>query len=278
MTKVILTSTLLVRAIDDGVLNPFAKLETFIPELSGFDLADATVAELASHSAGLAAFSKLRFLNLPRAQALRRALQEPRVHPRGTMLYSDQGFIALGAILERVLNEKLDVLADRLFKPLGLGLSFHPDPARCAPTEFVPERGGLIRGLVHDENAASLDGVAGHAGLFGSAMDVAGFVVALLDGRAVPSSCLEFMFTERARSANDRRAFGWVKRHDGWSGGDAAPETALGHTGFTGTGVWFDPVSGRFFALLTNRVNPSRNTETGIRELRLAVGDAVWTD
>jgi CubicO group peptidase (beta-lactamase class C family) len=277
LTKVMLTTTLLVKAVQNGVLDPNAKLETIIPESSGFDLADATITELASHSAGLAAFSKLRFLNLPRAQALQRALQEPRVYPRGTVLYSDQGFIALGAILERVLGKRLDELADDLFKPLRLGLTFHPDPARCAPTEFVPERGGLIRGVVHDENAASLDGVAGHAGLFGSVRDVAGFVTALLDERIVSSNSLEFMFSERAQSPHDRRAFGWAKRQEGWSGGDAAPDTALGHTGFTGTGLWFDPPSRRFFALLTNRVNPSRDTETGIRELRQAVGDAVWT-
>jgi CubicO group peptidase (beta-lactamase class C family) len=276
LTKVMLTTTLLVKAVQDGVLDPNAKLETIIPEIAGFDLADATITELASHSAGLAAFSKLRFLNLPRAQALQRALQEPRVHPRGIVLYSDQGFIALGVILECVLGARLDELAEDLFKPLGL--TFHPDPALCAPTEFVPERGGLIRGVVHDENAASLDGVAGHAGLFGSVRDVAGFVTALLDQRLVSSTSLEFMFKDRARSPLDRRAFGWVKRHNGWSGGDAAPDTALGHTGFTGTGLWFDPVSRRFFALLTNRVNPSRHTETGIRELRIAVGNAVWTD
>ncbi len=278
LTKVMLTTTLLVKAVQDGVLDPSARLETIIPEISGFDLADATITELASHSAGLAAFSKLRFLNLPRVQALQRALQEPRVHPRGTVLYSDQGFIALGAILERVLGARLDELADGLFKPLGLGLTFHPDPAKCAPTEFVPERGGLIRGVVHDENAASLEGVAGHAGLFGSVRDVAGFVTALLDGRIVSSASLEFMFKDRARLPLERRAFGWVKRHEGWSGGNAAPGTALGHTGFTGTGLWFDPPSRRFFALLTNRVNPSRHTETGIRELRIAVGNAVWTD
>jgi CubicO group peptidase (beta-lactamase class C family) len=278
LTKVVLTTTLLIKAVQDGVLDPCAKLETIIPEISGFDLADATIVELASHSAGLAAFSKLRFLNLPRAPALQRSLQEPRVHPRGTVLYSDQGFIALGTILERVLGARLDDLADDLFKPLGLGLSFHPDPARCAPTEFVPERDGLICGLVHDENAAALDGVAGHAGLFGSVRDVVGFITALLDERIVSRTTLEFMFKERARSPLERRAFGWARRSDGWSGGDAAPDTALGHTGFTGTGLWFDPPSRRFFALLTNRVNPSRHTETGIRELRQAVGNAVWTD
>lgn len=278
LTKVILTVTLLVRAVGSGLLDPDARLETIVPEMAGFDLADATILELASHSAGLAAFSKLRFLDLPRDRALQRALEEPRVGPRGTVLYSDQGFIALGAILERVLGARLDALADELFKPLGLGLSFHPDPARCAPTEFVPERGGLIQGVVHDENAASLGGVAGHAGLFGSVRDVAGFVTALLEERIVSRADLGFMFAQRARATNDRRAFGWVMRHDGWTGGDAAPDTALGHTGFTGTGVWFDPLSRRFFVLLTNRVNPSRHLETGIRELRVAVGNAVWTN
>jgi CubicO group peptidase (beta-lactamase class C family) len=277
LTKVMVTVTLLMRAIQDGQLEASAPLGMYLPEVAGFDLEDATILELASHSSGLAAFSPLRFWGLPREQALRRALQEKRVGTRGQVVYSDQGYIVLGYLLERVLGARLDVLAERVFGPLGLELTFHPDPTRCADTEVVASRGGVVRGRVHDENAEALEGISGHAGLFGTVSAVAGFITAMLEGQLLFASSMAFMFAEHAVGLRDRRAFGWVRRYDGWSGGDAAPDTALGHTGFTGTGMWFDPVSTRFLVLLTNRVHPSRHTETGIAELRRACGDAVWT-
>ena len=276
LTKVMITVTLLMRAIEDGQLEASAPLGTYLPEVAGSDLEDATILELASHSSGLAAFSPLRFWGLPREQALRRALQEKRVGTRGRVLYSDQGYIVLGYLLERGLGARLDVLAERLFGPLGLELTFHPDPRRCADTEVVAARGGAVCGRVHDENAEALEGVSGHAGLFGTVNAMVGFITALLEGKLLSASSLSFMFAEHAVGLRDRRAFGWVRRYDGWTGGDAAPDTALGHTGFTGTGMWFDPVSTRFLVLLTNRVHPSRHTETGIAELRRACGDAVW--
>jgi CubicO group peptidase (beta-lactamase class C family) len=276
LTKVLVTVPLLLKLIEQGRLDPTAPLLEILPEVKGLALQNTTILELVSHTSGLEALSKLRFWNLPRQAALEKALQEPLRDSR-EILYSDQGFIVLTYLLEKLYGAKLDVVArDELFRPLGRTLHYHPDSERCAPTEFVPERGGLIVGRVHDENTAALENVSGHAGLFGTAEDVALFLAHLLDGDVIGSEMLELMCSENARTKNDARAFGWVRRHEGWSGGDAAPSTALGHTGFTGTGAWFNPKTHEIHVLLTNRVNPSRDIKSGILELRRGFNDIAW--
>jgi CubicO group peptidase (beta-lactamase class C family) len=276
LTKVLVTVPLLLKLIEQGRIDLRAPLHEILPEIKGFPLQNSTILELVSHTSGLQALSKLRFWNLPRPAALRTALTEPLRESR-EILYSDQGFIVLTYILEKLYGKRLDVTArDELFAPLGLGLTFHPEVDSCAPTEFVPERGGLIVGRVHDENTAALDGISGHAGLFGAARDVALFLAYLLERRVVGSKMLELMATEIARSENDARAFGWVLAHKNWSGGDHAPKTALGHTGFTGTGAWFEPKTRQIHVLLTNRVNPSRELPSRIQELRREFNDLAW--
>jgi CubicO group peptidase (beta-lactamase class C family) len=276
LTKVLVTVPLLLKLIEQGRLDPRAPLLEILSEVKGFPLQNTTILELVSHTSGLQALSKLRFWNLLRQAALEKAFTEPLRDSR-EVLYSDQGFIVLTYLLEKLYSATLDVVArDELFAPLGLGLTYHPEIAKCAPTEFVPERGGLIVGRVHDENTAALDGISGHAGLFGTARDVALFLVHLLEERVVGSKMLGLMVTEIARTENDARAFGWVRQHKGWSGGDQASKTALGHTGFTGTGAWFDPETQEIHILLTNRVNPSREIKSGILELRREFNDIAW--
>ncbi len=276
LTKVLVTVPLLLKLIEQGRLEPRAPLCEFLPEIKGFPLQNSTILELVSHTSGLQALSKLRFWNLPRQAALRTALFEPLRESR-EILYSDQGFIVLTYILEKLYGARLDVVArDELFAPLGLGLTYQPEIDRCAPTEFVPDRGGLIVGRVHDENTAALDGISGHAGLFGTARDVALFLAYLLEGRVVGLKILELMVFGIARTENEARAFGWILAHNNWSGGDAAPKTALGHTGFTGTGAWFDPQTQQIHVLLTNRVHPSREVQSGILELRRQFNDIAW--
>jgi CubicO group peptidase (beta-lactamase class C family) len=276
LTKVLVTVPLLLKLIEQGRLDPKAALLEVLPEVKGLPLERSTILELVSHTSGLQALSRLRFWNLPRHTALEKALTEPLRESR-EILYSDQGFIVLTYILEKLYGARLDVVARaELFAPLGLGLTYHPEIAICAATEFVPERGGLILGRVHDENTAALEGVSGHAGLFGTAADVALFLAYLLEGRVIGLEMLKLMCSEIARTENDARAFGWILAHNLWSGGDHASKTALGHTGFTGTGVWFDPQSHKIHVLLTNRVNPSREVQSGILELRREFNDIAW--
>ena len=163
-----------------------------------------------------------------------------------------------------------------MFARVGLdgALGFGPPAgAPIAPTEQCPWRGRMLRGEVHDENAAALGGVSGHAGLFGTLRGVAGYVRALLECRLQSSAVLSYLSQEHARAAPpdlERRGFGWALMHPGWSGGDLMSQCSIGHTGFTGTGVWIDLERGRYSALLTNRVHPSRHLETNIVGLRRA--------
>lgn len=277
LTKVLVTAPLLLRLWQDGRLDLDAPLVDTLPELRGMPLGTATVKQLASHSAGLSALSRLRFWNLPRDAALKKSLVEPR--PQIGITYSDQGFIALTYLLEKLYGSRLDIVAEQeLFAPCGVGLTYHPDASLCAATELDAATGKLLRGRVHDENTRALEGISGHAGLFGSVTDVAKYLEALIGGRILNAAALRVMGAELARDAGDARAFGWVLRHDDWLGGNTAPDGALGHTGFTGTGAWLSLESGQINVLLTNRVCPSRHGESKIAQVRRAFNDAAWRE
>src|SRR5205823_13633175 len=146
-----------------------------------------------------------------------------------------------------------------------------------APTERCRRRQRVFRRAVDDENACALGGVAGHAGLFGTLRGVCGFIRGLLDGRVHSASVLKYLSTEHARSEAhaERRGFGWVLMHPGWSGGDLMSARSIGHTGFTGTAVWIDLERRRYSVLLSNRVHPSRHVESGIVGLRRAFNHAA---
>jgi CubicO group peptidase (beta-lactamase class C family) len=276
LTKVLVTVPLLLKLWERGRLDLDAPLGDALPEVRGDPLATATVTQLATHTAGLEALSRLRFWGLPRHEALERALHEPRPLENG-ITYSDQGYIALTCLLERLYSARIDdVAAQQLFNPLEVALTYHPNPEHCAATELEGDR--LLRGVVHDENTRALEGVSGHAGLFGSVRAVSDYVRTLMEGRVIGRAALERMVAPVAVADNDARAFGWVLRHPGWLGGEGAPTGAIGHTGFTGTGVWIDPRTAHFNVLLTNRVCPSRHADSGIAALRRAFNDAAWQD
>jgi CubicO group peptidase (beta-lactamase class C family) len=188
--------------------------------------------------------------------------------------------MALGHVLERLAGEPLEVQAHRLFERVGLAQDLQYGPIRdgeVAPTEDCPWRGRLLRGEVHDENASSLGGISGHAGLFGTLRGVDGYARALLDERLHSAAVVEYASREHVRGAisGERRGFGWMLRHPGWSGGDLASDRTIGHTGFTGTGLWIDLERCRYSVLLSNRVHPSRHVESGIAELRRSFNHAA---
>jgi CubicO group peptidase (beta-lactamase class C family) len=275
LTKVLVTVPLLLKLWESGDLNLEAPLKTLAPEVRGHPLETATVTQLVSHTAGLEALSRVRFWGLPRAEALRRSLEEPRTATG--IVYSDQGFIVLTHILERLYGSRIDAVAAReLFSPVGSELTYHPNVMRCACTELDPSSLTLLRGVVHDENTRALEGVSGHAGLFGSVLEVMKFVTVLLEGRVLKLSTVERMTQRIADSETDARAFGWVARHEAWLGGERAPRDAVGHTGFTGTGVWFSLETGQVNVLLTNRVCPSRDQPSEVGMLRRSFNDTAW--
>jgi CubicO group peptidase (beta-lactamase class C family) len=227
-----------------------------------------TIAQLLEHRAGCVAhvefFRALRGTRPadPHRELIERALREPCGPPGGERVYSDLGFIMLGALLEQG-RELLDVqFAKRIAKPLGVSARFAIEPVADAVATELDER-GLVCGLVHDENCYYGGRVQGHAGLFASLDDVAKFAAWAVT-RGPDASWLGWDTpspTPGVSQAGDR----WPREH------------AFGHTGFTGTALWLDLAHRRWVALLTNRVHPTRhnNTADAIKTLRRAVNDAA---
>jgi CubicO group peptidase (beta-lactamase class C family) len=274
LTKVLVTVPLLLKLIDSQKLDPNAPLKEMLPEIRGFPLETATVKQLVSHTSGLEALSPLRTWKLPRETVLQKSLEMQR--PKTGIVYSDQGYLVLTYLLEKMFSERIDRVATReLFAPHNIKLTYAPDSRLCAATEIDPN-GNLIIGRVHDENTAALEGISGHAGLFGSLIEVTNYMKALMQGKIISFSMLEMMQQEITRETHDARAFGWLIPHENWLGGQNAPADTLGHTGFTGTGIWFSLKTGQCNILLTNRVCPSRETPNDIAGLRRKFNEAAW--
>ena len=182
--------------------------------------------------------------------------------PAGPAVYSDINFILLGLALERLERKTI-----RDMDP-GPGFAWSADPANAAATEDCTWRRRVLVGEVHDDNCAALQG-SGHAGLFGTARSVLAFARTLLDG-TVDATLMRTPLSAR-------RTHGWERPYEGWSGGERCPPETIGHTGFTGTGLWIDFARGRAWTLLTNRIHPTRHADSGIVQLRRAVGDLVNT-
>lgn len=249
-------------------------------------LGDVTVRQLLTHTAGLPAWRPLYAEASTRLSALGNLLQTSPAQPPGGVVYSDLGFMLLGALVERVSKLRLDAFTQtHVFGPLELTATSYGVPAgvSVAATEDCGWRGRVLQGEVHDENAFVFDGVAGHAGVFGAAPDVARYAQAWLRLQAPFASAelLQRATAEHARDATNktvggRRGWGWQLSGEGSSAGHKVGPNAYGHTGFTGTSLWVDPDKNRFAVLLTNRVHPSRTCGKNIHALRVAFYDAVF--
>jgi beta-N-acetylhexosaminidase len=286
LTKVVVTTTAAMMLVDAGELELDSAVQAYLPGFRGEGRGEVTIRHLLTHSSGLDWWAPL-YMELRGRQAyLERIQQMPLVYAPGSRsLYSDLGFFLLGEVIRRAAGEELDVLARlKILDPLGMeDTGYCPGEelrTRIAPTERDPWRGRLLRGEVHDENAFALGGVAPHAGLFGTAPDLARFAQMLLNGgvyahaRIVRRETLD-LFTARAGVPDSTRALGWDTPSDeGSSAGDLFSRRSFGHVGFTGTSLWIDPERDLFLILLTNRVHPSRESE-GIRAARAEVADAV---
>ena len=292
LTKVIVTTPLVMRLYEAGKLDLGAPVRRYVPEFAGGAKDRVTIADLLAHCGGLLWWTDLyrqaRDLTTVKATGfyLRRICELPLDYePRARTVYSDLGFILLGAVLERVTGAPLDRLAeDDIFAPLGMrDIRYNPPASlrsRIAPTEDDPERGGVLTGLVHDENACGLGGVAPHAGLFATARSLVPFAQMWLaegaagDGRAFDGATIR-RFSRRARLVDDSsRALGWDTQAEGSSCGNRFSQASYGHTGFTGTSIWIDPEQDLFVILLSNRVHPTRDN-TRLAELRPAFHDAL---
>jgi CubicO group peptidase (beta-lactamase class C family) len=264
LTKVLFTTPAILRLAAEGRIALDDRLSVAIPDLRQYDPGAAerrlTFRQCLGHRTHLPAVEPL--YTYGQDPATLRAFILQRAWQAGPPVYSDINFMLLGIAIERLTGRPVGE------QPLPPGLTFRSDAAVTAATERCTWRGRVLRGEVHDENAFALGGAAGHAGLFGTIDGVLDAALGVLRG---VDPALAGM---RARQSATR-ALGWEARHDGWSGGDTCSDETIGHTGFTGTGVWIDFGRGIAWALLTNRVHPTRHRETGIVELRRRVGALV---
>lgn len=287
LTKVIATTPLAMRLCESGALDLEAPVGRYLPAWNDDRHAPVLVRHLLDHSSGLPAHDRLW------ERARGRDHYESEIHasaldrPVGaSAVYSDLGFITLGFILEDVGRGPLDHQMRELAMAVGAPALMYLPPAswrdRTAPTEFDPWRDRLLVGEVHDENAAALDGVAGHAGLFGTAGDVGAFARAVLqtfqgETRALGTAHMMRTFAAKSSVPGSSRALGWDTMLPTSSCGRRLSASAIGHTGFTGTSLWIDPEQDLYVVLLSNRVYPTRNND-GIRAVRPRLHDAVVDD
>ncbi|MFZ1058327.1 MAG: exo-beta-N-acetylmuramidase NamZ domain-containing protein [Candidatus Rokuibacteriota bacterium] len=266
LTKVVATTPAVLLLAEQGKLSLDDPLGKYLKEFSGRAFRDLTIRRILTHTAGFSDLPSLDAMRegFPRAAELL-AKAGLQYRPGASFSYSDTGFIVLGELVRRVSGEPLDRFAAKhLFLPLGMGeTTFRPGPAmlpRVAPTEAL--NSGMLRGAVHDGNARLLGGIAGHAGLFSTADDLARFVRMLLSdgkgpaGQVLKAATIKAMWS-RTEVGDIVRALGWDEASPfSRPMGLFFPRGSVGHTGFTGTMLWMDPPSRTYLILLTNRVHP----------------------
>jgi serine-type D-Ala-D-Ala carboxypeptidase len=297
LTKVVGLTAAIMLAVDERKLELDAPVQRYVPGFVGPEKERVTVRMLLTHVSGLPAWRPLFREVTSRAEAFALADSTPLDSAPGvTEVYSDLGAIILTQVVETVYHQRLDsLLENRVFGPLAMtSTGYLPDSTerdRIAPTELDPWRGRVLRGEVHDENAAIMSGVSGHAGLFSSADDLLTFAEWMLgqadrraDGQAEHPSARPALrpstFTEFTRRQNlvpgSTRALGWDTPSPGGSAGSRLSRQSFGHTGFTGTSLWIDPEHHLAIILLSNRVNPTRDNPRWA-PVRGRIADLVMT-
>jgi CubicO group peptidase (beta-lactamase class C family) len=285
LTKAVATTSMAMILYERGLLDLDLPVNAVVGEFGGEDpRRDAvTMRMLLAHSSGLPAYEKLFLRARTRDELLAAAFATPlTADPATRAEYSDIGFIILGIALERIAEESLDRFCQReVFGPLAMNhTTFNPPAAwraSIAPTTNDQSfRRRIIQGEVQDENASVLGGVAGHAGLFASAEDLAIFAHAMLaGGRPIVRPETVALFTQRESSPlNTSRALGWDTPSSPSQSGKYFSSKSFGHLGYTGTSLWIDPEHQLSVTLLTNRTWPDGNNQA-IKQLRPKFHDAV---
>jgi CubicO group peptidase (beta-lactamase class C family) len=285
LTKVLATTAMAMILYERGLLDLEAPVAAIVPEFSGGDSQRerVTLRMLLAHNSGLPAYEKLFLRAKSREALLQAAFATGLTAAPGTRAeYSDIGFIILGIALERLADEGLDVFCQReVFGPLGMMHSaFNPSAALkdvIAPTaDDRSFRHRIIQGEVQDENASVLGGVAGHAGLFSTADDIAVFAHSILNGGypVLRPETVELFSRRESTPEGTSRALGWDTPSTPSQSGKYFSPRSFGHLGYTGTSLWIDPERQVSITLLTNRTWPDCQNQA-IKQVRPAFHDAV---
>ncbi len=300
LTKPLATASALLLLVQDGLLNLATPIDAFLQETKKFPLGRVLLKDVLCHQSGLPAWRPF-YQSFPpalpsdapsrheRAKAyLGLILKEPlaAVSPPKS-IYSDLGYMVLGLIVERITNQSLaDFCQSRIFGPLhacplgyrraNVAATLDSSIGGCAPTEQDPWRGRLLQGEVHDENAFALGGIAGHAGLFGTAEAVGQVTQAWLKSyKGIPGLFEPYLVKQFVTAQPGTSwALGWDTPSQPSSSGQWLSPESFGHLGFTGTSIWIDPTRDLEVIFLSNRVHPTRDNQA-IKAFRPKLHDAI---
>lgn len=289
VSKVVSTVTSIMILLEMGKLRLFDSVSSYLPR---FRFSSITIWDLVTHTSGLkadvVAARNIRSI----AELLDQIYNSDLVYPTNSkIVYSDIGFMLLGFIIEKVSGMPLDEFAKKhIFEPLEMhDTCYNPkDLERVAPTELREDElyNGYLRGRVHDEKAFILDGVAGHAGVFSTVKDLSNFIKMILNNgefngkRILSKASIDLLFTPQVEDKkgislnNEIRTIGWLMSGNYPSCGDLASKNTIHHTGYTGTSIFIDRDNKIGFALLTNRVHPTRDNPK-IIPLRGKIGNYI---
>ena len=286
LTKPLMTATAVMQLCEQGKISFNDPVAKYLPEFAANGKQDITIRQLLTHYSGLPPDLLLDEPWEGKSEAYKQAVAVKPATPAGIrFVYSDINFIVLGALIEKLSGMSEDVYVQKnIIEPLGLERTRYLPPAelfpRIAPTQY--EHGVMLRGVVHDPTSRRMGGVAGHAGLFSTADDVAVYAQNLLDRLAgkpskfpLSRAILQKMVTpEQPATGTALRGFGWdIESPYSSNRGEIFPVGSFGHTGFTGTSLWIDPTSDTYVIVLANAVHP--NGPKGITALRGKIADAA---
>jgi uncharacterized protein YbbC (DUF1343 family) len=281
LTKCIATATSVMKLVEQGRIRLGDSVSIYLPDFAQNGKKDITIRDLMTHYSGLPPDLDLKSQWSGREAAYQMAMREKPINPPGSQfVYSDINFETLGFLVEKITGQPLNEYASaNIFAPLGMkNTRFLPPKnwdARIAPTQY-DEQGRMLRGIVHDPSARRMGGVAGHAGLFSTADDLALFAEDFLSGFTVLSRSAIAKMTSPQQPSNAAvlRGLGWdIDSPFSTNRGELLPVGSFGHTGFTGTSLWIDPVTDTYIVLLTNAVHPRGGKSTV--SLRCKVATAV---
>ena len=286
LTKVVATLPAVLKLASDKAISLESRISDFFP---GKKDSNVTVRHLLTHTSGLPAHRRYYEKQLSFHDAVEEILKEEGQYVPGTkVIYSDLGFILLAKIIERAAGTAFEKFVQQeIFSKLGMSNTiFNPesDPSCFAATDFDEKTKRYKRGKVHDENAASMGGISGHAGLFSTAEDLHTFALMIENEGMTPNgSLIDPQLIELSRRNftsfdDESRGLGWQLNGTKTkiiSCGSRFPETAYGHTGYTGTSIWFDPVHMLHVIILTNRVHAADPNK--YLEVRPSLHDLIFS-
>jgi CubicO group peptidase (beta-lactamase class C family) len=284
LTKVVATTTAIMQLIEANALSLEDRAARFLPKLDQDRKREITIRQLLTHTAGFPGpYEFYRFCRA-REQLIDAIFSLELVYsPGARRLYDDISFMLLALIVEEIASASFDRFCEQnIFRPLQMTDTFFRPPAgrhQIIPTEIDPDRGGLLRGIVHDENAYVLGGVAGHAGLFSQTSDLLRFATIMTGSNDASHKVLSKESSQRVqqcewRDSEGEYGLGWDRVRPHYMGTIDDPDT-IGHTGFTGTSMVISPRHALAIVLLSNRVYPKRSDPVAINSVRRQLVETV---